>query len=508
MKSRRWLYLVHRWLGIGTCLLLAMWFFSGMVMMYVGFPQLSTVERLAGLPELTPQAVQVGPQPLLSQLPPALGVEELRLTSVLGRPAWLLRDSDQVRHGMFADTGAVFENFTAAHAQQAAVVYAAAAGIPATVVHRQEGAMDQWSVSSGLNGHRPLHLLALNDDADTRLYISSVTGEVVRDTTAVERSWNWLGANLHWIYPWQLRQHGTLWHWLIVVLSVAGLVSVVTGAVVGVWRLRLRRRYRGTDVTPYQGTMKFHHLLGLILLLPLTTFMLSGLLSMNPGGVFSEDVSFASQRALYRGQPTVADALDPLAHQSVKPAALNTIRHSHRDTREVVWQWLDGELYAYAINGDGHRQLLMAPGQATAGTEAELHSLMVAQMQKLLPDASVMAIERLDHYDSYYYSHHQRARPLPVLRVRFDDPAASWFHLDLTTGELIHRLTTKARVQRWLYNGLHSLDFRWLIDHRPLWDVVMLALNLGGLLFSITAVVIAWRRLRPRRKRHSRTVHS
>lgn len=504
MKLRRWVYLAHRWLGIGMCLLLAMWFFSGMVMMYVGFPQLSTAERLAGLPALTPHTVQVGPQPLLLQLSPALGIEELRLTSVLGRPAWLLRGSDQSRHGMFADTGVAFDGFTAAHAQQAAVVYAAAAGIPATVMYRQQGVMDQWSVSSGLNGHRPLHLLVLNDIADTRLYISSVTGEVVRDTTAVERSWNWLGANLHWIYPWQLRQHATLWHWLIVVLSIAGLMSVITGALVGVWRLRLRRRYRGTDVTPYQGAMKFHHLLGLIFLLPLTTFMLSGLLSMNPWGVFSDDVSFAGQRALYRGTPTVADAIHPSANASV----LRTLLHSHGDTREVVWQWLDGKMYAYAINGDGHRQLLIAPGQTPAGTEAELHAMIVTQVQKLLPEASVVAVERLDHYDSYYYAHHQRVRPLPVLRVQFDDAAASWFHIDLTTGELLNRLTTKARMQRWLYNGLHSLDFRWLLDHRPLWDVVMIALNLGGLLFSITAVVVAWRRLRPRRKRHPRTVHS
>jgi hypothetical protein len=38
------------------------------------------------------------------------------------------------------------------------------------------------------------------DDAEgTVLYVSSTTGQVVRDTTRSERIWNWLGANLHWI---------------------------------------------------------------------------------------------------------------------------------------------------------------------------------------------------------------------------------------------------------------------------------------------------------------------
>ncbi|MEP6837614.1 MAG: PepSY domain-containing protein, partial [Bradyrhizobium sp.] len=41
-QARRWLYVVHRWIGIGTCLLFAMWFVSGVVMMYVAFPQLTT----------------------------------------------------------------------------------------------------------------------------------------------------------------------------------------------------------------------------------------------------------------------------------------------------------------------------------------------------------------------------------------------------------------------------------------------------------------------------------
>ena len=37
----KWLYLTHRWIGIVTCLLCAVWFISGLVMVYVPYPGLS-----------------------------------------------------------------------------------------------------------------------------------------------------------------------------------------------------------------------------------------------------------------------------------------------------------------------------------------------------------------------------------------------------------------------------------------------------------------------------------
>ncbi|MDE2903360.1 MAG: hypothetical protein OXP73_10075, partial [Chloroflexota bacterium] len=44
-----------------------------------------------------------------------------------------------------------------------------------------------------------------------------------------------------------------------------------------------------------------------------------------------------------------------------------------------------------------------------------------------------------------------------------------------------HRL---GRVERWLFNGLHSLDFAFWYDRRPLWDIGVIALSIGGLASS------------------------
>lgn len=48
--AKRWTYLVHRWLGIGGCLLMLLWFVSGMVMLFIGYPKLTPGERLARCP--------------------------------------------------------------------------------------------------------------------------------------------------------------------------------------------------------------------------------------------------------------------------------------------------------------------------------------------------------------------------------------------------------------------------------------------------------------------------
>ena len=478
------------------CLLVAMWFFSGVVMMYVGFPQLTRVERLAALPVLEPDKLWNGPAELLQRLDPAQTIMDLRLTTVLGRPAWILRMGDDTHHVQFADTGGVIGRINAVDAVRAGQVYAHATGLSsAQPVHRTALFMDQWSVSSSLHPHRPLYSVALNDPAGTELYVSSVTGEVVRDTNALERGWNWLGANLHWIYPVQLRQHVSIWHWVVVVLSLAGLVSMVTGAVVGLMRLRFRKRYRGKDVTPYRGTLKLHHVLGLVFLIPLTTFLFSGLLSMNPWGVFDDDIPFGDRLAAYRDAPRVgvlAGYLDSPTIGTLDVGALDF----PPDTRELVWQWMGGSPYAYAVTGDGRRQML------TSSEQGSLDKPALAQIERVMEGHRTVSIERLTDYDVYYYSHHQRWRPLPVLRVRFDDANATWYHIDLTTGELINQLTETGRAKRWLYNGLHSLDFGFLIDNRPVWDVVVIVLCGAGFLFSSTAVIVSWRRLLRIRKRH------
>ena len=232
-------------------------------MMYVAFPSLTSQERLAGLPGLNAKRILVGPQALMQEIG-ADTIDSLRLTTLLTRPAYLLKTKESTFHGIFADTGEkipeinpdqalLAAQFFHRHTQTNQANQLTAAPGPTPGIAQENVLVDQWTVSNSLNPHRPLHKIALNDAAGTHLYVSTMSGEVVRDTTRHERVWNWLGANLHWIYPFQLRQRDSAWRWALIVLSFWGVLSVLTGSTIGLIRLRLRKRYRGRDITPLSG---------------------------------------------------------------------------------------------------------------------------------------------------------------------------------------------------------------------------------------------------------------
>ena len=108
----------------------------------------------------------------------------------------------------------------------------------------------------------------------------------------------------------------------------------------------------------------------------------------------------------------------------------------------------------------------------------------------------------LQDYDGYYYDS-RGARALPVLRVRYADEQGTWLYLDPERGGIVQRSVSISRRERWLYQGLHSLDFPFLYFRRPLWDMVAIGLSVGGAVLSITTIVPAFRRFR----RIGRAVH-
>ena len=349
--------------------------------------------------------------------------------------------------------------------------------------------VDQWTVSSVLDEHRPLHRVAIGDERGTVVYVSSTTGQIVRDTDRAERVWNWLGSTIHWIYPFQLRRHGELWTSLLTYLSVAAVISVATGAVIGVLRLRVRQRYRGSDVSPYAGAAKWHHLLGLVCLVFLGTFTFSGLMSMSPWGMFDSSSSEAEQVRRYThgssGTPW------PTVDWRAWPPA--------DGVKEVEWRRIAGSAYAVISRAADDREVVM-DGARGAAALAGLRRKIAASVAALLPNAAIVTAAPVAEYDDYYYSRHNRYRPLPAYRVTFDDAEKTWFYLDWSTGAVVLRYTTAARVQRWLYNGLHSLDFSALLRRGVLWDAIVILLSSVGFGFAVTSVLVGWRRMARKRR--------
>lgn len=485
---KRLTYLFHHWLGIGMCLLMAMWFFSGIVMMYVQYPTLTAEERLTGLPPLTSEQVRFSPQQILDKQG-IKALSQLKLSSIIERPAYIIQTANRQSLFFFADTSEEIKNPSQEDLLTSANLYAQRHKLKQnkTASHKSTLDKDQWTVTGYVNNQHPFHLIKVNDKADTQLYYSVKTGELIRDTNRKERVWNWLGANIHWLYPTIIRQYPKFWYWLIVVLSTAGLISIFTGAIVGWWRIKVKKRYKNNRLTPYTGQMKLHHIMGLLFLIPITTYTYSGLMSMGSFGVPKEKTSYFEQLKAYQGEKKLGSF-----SQSTK--AIQQVISAHPEARELVWYWVDGEEKHYLLDKNNQRIVL------DNNSPSQRQEQAIALLKNILPKHTYQ-MELLEQYDRYYYAHHLRQPKLPALRLKFDDVDKSWFYIDLATGELINRQTQHSRTMRWLYKGLHSLDFPVLINNRPLWDAVVIVLNTLGFIFSVSTIVIAWRYLRNPKKR-------
>ncbi|MGJ7607107.1 PepSY domain-containing protein [Variovorax sp. LT1R20] len=499
MHAKRWLFLVHRWLGVVVCAFFAMWFVSGVVMMYVGYPKLTEAERLQHLPPLDATAPLLGPRQALDAAGIAGPLRELRLAAASGGRAVYLavpaREAEAGRRRMppgsgtvvvDAETGAVLRDVDRARVLASAQTYAGA-GVP--LDYRGTIGEDAFTHSRGLDAHRPLHVVDLGDADATRLYLSGKTGEVVRDAPRAERLWNYAGAWIHWLYP--LRGTGLDRYWADIVnwLSIVGIAVTLTGTVVGVMRWRFRRTYKSGSHSPYQGfMMRWHHITGLLFALVTLTWIFSGLMSMNPWRVFDSGAPALRMEAM-NGGPLV------VAAQDATPAAL--LASAGNGVRELRWVRVAGQTLVLASTGSGRPSVSDAQTAQPHTPDPELLRTAVA---RLLPDA-VERIDVLFAYDSHYYTREPHTmtggtdKPLPVWRVVFADAHATWVHVDLHTGAVIGRSDDMRRLSRWLFAMLHSWDWLPLLDHRPVWDVLLVALSLGGALLSLTGVVIGWRRL-------------
>ncbi len=465
------------------CLLFALWFASGVIMMYVEYPELTESERLEQLPILNIEAVSLTPLEASSRAGLTTVFSSVKLTSILDRPAYEYGGVDGRKYFVFADNGEKISGVGEGAALQAARL-SGLASRDSSPSYDALVDIDQWSISGTHNVFRPLHRINMNDGDGRVLYVSDLSAQVVLDTTGAERFWNWLGSTVHWVYPLQLRKNAALWTDVVVYTSLVGIVSVVTGGIIGLMRIRLRSPYDILSSSPYKGWMKWHHLLGLFSLIFISTFIFSGLMSMGPWGVFNSASSPIPQITRYYGSDTLRLSNLPMPESSAAASGV----------KEIQWHQLQGFYYYSMVSSPAELEVRFADSRDPHAPTI-LRELVDSAIPNLLPQASLQSLELVGEEDSYYYSRHNNFRPLPVYRATFDDAESTWYHIDPRNGAIVNRVTDASRLERWLFNGLHSLDFQILLRHRPLWDVVMILLSLFGLLFSVTAVVIGWRRL-------------
>lgn len=469
---------IHRWLGVLACILFVMWFVSGLVLAYVRFPAMSLDERLSVLKPIDWRQVQVTPDAALGRAGLSEFPQDLRLEMSGGKPVYRITDWTKHHHTVSAVTG---DPIGAVSGEDAVHIVRDQLGAPAATLAKRNLNRDQWTVTGYWNADRPFHLINLNDEAGTQSYVSMATGEVVLNTYRTQRLWNWLGAIPHWLYFETLRWNTPAWSWTIYILAGAGIFVAISGLWIGFSRLRLRMRYANGRATPFSGWMKWHHVSGVLGGLFLTLWIVSGLFTMYPGGVLET-------RGIQRGErDAYAGGTDP----SFAWPGATALGAEARGARRATFRRVGGQPLVVLEDGIAKPRVVdAATGQFRTLTAGQI----AKAARRIMPGAHIAAASLLTQGDEYWHSGFYKKK-LPVVRVAFDDPAATWFHFDAETGALLGLMDKTSRVDRWTIVAVHDLDWNWLLQRRPWWDAFLFGVTLPGLLISITALTIGYRRL-------------
>jgi uncharacterized iron-regulated membrane protein len=471
------LTLAHRWMGVVLCLFFACWFVSGAILIYHPFPSLSQSDRLARSSHIDSSQIIVSPKEAI-QIAGGNELDRLRLIDLDGRPVYVLHGFDNDIRTIDAKSGELVDFVQNNVAEKIAEKFSKETAL------KIEGPLDydQWIVPNRFDPYRPFYRVSLKDKSETVLYVSARTGEVLQKTEFSERAWNYMGAVTHWIYPTVLRKNWVLWDQVVWWLSLSGVVTTVAGLWLGVvrWRGFADRKTKGS---PFNGWLRVHHILGLFAGLFVLTWIFSGWLSMDHGRLFSKPNPKPDQVKKFRSI-SIAQAVETVSLEALKS----------------LDSFSEGEIFAmggktFVMTQNAKEQKLFEPLSSNFLSPAKFKEIEVLNaVKEAWPNLKIQTTERPDESD-IYGALREGALPSNTLRVILEDPLQTWVHVDMVSGRIVSVMDRSRRQYRWLFNGLHSLDFPSLANHRPAWDVVIFLLLGLGFLFCITGVVIGMKRL-------------
>ncbi len=543
---RKLLIYSHRWLGIVITAMFLVWTLSGVVLMYYGHPQITTGERLLRLEPLDFSTATITPAEAAAKA--GIKPYRVRLSMYNGRPVYhLTRVSIGNWSAVFADTGEVLPKMNREQAlnwmKQFAPEYASTMTYDAYLE-----SPDEFTRIPTLAGFAPMHRMAMNDPAGTEYYISGKSNDIVQKTDRRGRILAISGYILHNLFFFRQR---SWWTSMLDFIAWTSMLMAATGIVLGIWRIALKPRFRHKGVpsyTPYSSWMKWHHYAGLLFglfsiswilsgMIPISTFPISGWTDVSKrvesnGEGFIMGNPNVSPRSTMTKEMARAITGGPLNLQTIRLEGVRAavakiqegfapkeveilqfrgepyfIAYQPPKTKEAAERWnTNNSINAVNLPQDNPHVFVSIQHPENGAIASFSKEVMEEAAREAMPNVPVRDREWLTNYDDFYHQtttsfelgRHKPAYVLPVLRVRYNDANQTWLYFTPSLGQMV-KFDKLDRANRWIYYGLHVMDWPGLFNRRPLWDIVTIALLAGLAAISATTLLPAFRRL----KRHA-----
>jgi hypothetical protein len=286
---------------------------------------------------------------------------------------------------------------------------------------------------------------------------------------------------LHWVYVTPLCKSWSAWDRSLWWLSLVCMFVAITGTILGIVRMLAARRLRPPAITFYrQRWLRWHHLLGLGTAVFVLGWIISGWLSMDHGRLFSRGTATGRQASRYAGCP-LATALGPYFPVSTMTG----------DARALVFTPVACHVVVTRYAAAGGTTRFDRAGQEIQA--AAMHRLVQQAATAGWPATSRVRIEPVDPSATYTLA---EGWPGSAWRVQLGASSMPDLYVDADTAQLLTVMDGSRAAYAWMYYALHTGNVPGLTTRPTLRRGLLLIPLTAGFLFSLTGVVLGWRRLR------------
>ncbi len=481
---------VHQILGSVLSLVFLVWFLSGFVMIYSGFPRPNKEHAFEQLETLKPYLSEI-------KLPKNEALQDITLEVINGTPVYTSISTSFYSPNaktINARSLALIQHFPEKKLDSMVMAQYQSNIAKKTILTN----FDTWIPWADFKAYFPIHKYYLDDEAKTEVYVASTTGKIVQESTSKQRWFAYFGAIPHWFYFKSLRLHQDVWAKFLIWLSGLGTIMCLSGLIVGFYRSRKWRVLKKKGLLHFstykERWYKWHHILGMTFGLFVFTFVFSGMLSLQdvPQWILPLDEE-PDYRKIWN---------DPAAELRSFKLPISEVLQDERfcNTKQIQWKQIGDKPYYFLYQKYQQPTIISADRTDSVCLKTFSYEDLAELVAKKF-HAHTYTISNLKTSD-YYYTPEKNS----VAKVVFEDNNKTWAYIDATNPIKLHTINKSERVSRWLYKGLHTFKFPVLKEIDWLRKLLLIVVIIFGTIISFTGVVLSYKyfiRLKKKRKRRA-----